>query len=168
MPSLPFVNRRRFVTAIAAVGLASPWSAFAKDSALPVPLSLSQVALAAAANGEPLVILVSLPGCPFCELVRRSYLLPARRDAGLHAWQLDITDRSTALTGFDGIASTAAAQIKSWKATFAPTVLFFGPQGQELAERLVGIAVPDFYGAYLESALITARKLLSRQSGLKG
>ncbi len=158
MPSLQLINRRRFVTTIAAVGLASPWPVFAKDSALPVPASLSQVALVAAAKGEPLVLLVSLPGCPFCELVRRSYLLPARRDAGLHAWQLDITDRSTALAGFDGTASTAAAQIRGWNATFTPTVLVFGPQGQELAERLVGIAVPDFYGAYLEERLATARK----------
>ncbi len=114
--------------------------------------------LPAATKDEPLVIPVSLPGCPFCELVRRSYFLPAHRDAGLHAWQLDITDGTTPLAGFDGTASTAAAQIRVWNTTSTPTVLFLGPQGQALAERLVGIAVPDFYGAYLEERLSTARK----------
>jgi hypothetical protein len=39
-------------------------------------------------------------------------------------------------------------------------VLFFGPQGQELAERLVGVAVPDFYGEYLEARLTEARAKL--------
>jgi hypothetical protein len=39
-------------------------------------------------------------------------------------------------------------------------VLFVGSQGQELAERLVGIAVPDFYASYLEQRLATARKAL--------
>ena len=157
MRSLQVLSRRHFSTVLAG-GLALPWSAFAKDSALPVPASLARSALAAVAKDEPLVILVSLPGCPFCELVRRSYLLPARKDAGLQAWQLDITDRTTPLAGFDGKATTAAAQIKAWKATFTPTVLFFGTQGQEVAERLVGIAVPDFYGAYLQERLATARK----------
>lgn len=158
------VNRRRFTAALAC-GLTAPaftWptQVQAKDSALPVPTSLPLAASAAAARGEPLVLLVSLPGCPFCELVRRSYLLPMRAE-GLAAWQLDITNSNTPLVAFDGKTSSAALQISAWKATFTPTVLFFGPQGQELAERLVGIAVPDFYGVYLDERLATARKALA-------
>ena len=105
-------------------------------------------------------MLISLPGCVYCELVRRSYLLPARRDDNLQAWQLDVNDSTTRLIGFDGQNTTASMQAKAWKATFAPTVLFIGSLGQELAERLVGIAVPDFYAAYLEQRLVTARKAL--------
>ncbi|MGH6640701.1 MAG: hypothetical protein ACREBY_19115 [Polaromonas sp.] len=151
---------RRLFSAALAGGLALPALAFAKDTALPVPASLPEAALAAARKGEPLVLLVTLPGCPYCELVRRSYLLPARHEAGLQAWQLDSTDRTTPLVAFDGKATSAAAQLKSWKAGFTPTVLFLGKQGQELAERLVGAAVPDFYGAYLDERLATARKSL--------
>jgi hypothetical protein len=160
---MSLLRRREFTVALAG-GLALP--ALAKDTALPVPASLPAAAGAAAAAGEPLVLLVTLTGCPYCELVRRHYLLPARTDAGLHAWQLNISDRSP-LTGFDGKATTAAAQVKAWKAGFTPTVLFLGPHGQELAERLVGIAVPDFYGAYLEERLAAARKTLAegRQVG---
>ena len=132
----------------------------AKDTALPVPASLPQTALAAKANGQPLVLLISLPGCVYCELVRRSYLLPLLSESGLQAWQLDVSNRSSPLMGFDGKPTTAAAQANAWKATFTPTVVFLGSQGQELAERLVGIAVPDFYGAYLEQRLATARKAL--------
>jgi hypothetical protein len=40
-----------------------------------------------------------------------------------------------------------------------PTVLFLGRQ--ELAERLVGVAVPDFDGAYLDERLATARQALT-------
>ena len=134
-------------------------AAFAKDSALPVPTSLPEVAKQAFAKGEPLVLLISLPGCPYCERVGRSYLLPGRRDADLQAWQLSVTDSTGPLTGFDGKPTTATAQVKLWKATFTPTVLFLDPKGQELAERLVGAAIPDFYGAYLDERLITARKV---------
>ena len=135
-------------------------AARAKDTALPVPTSLLQVALAAKAKGQPLVLLISLQGCVFCELVRRSYLIPLLSETGLQAWQLDVSNRSAPLLGFDAKPTTAAAQANAWKATFTPTVLFLGSQGQELAERLVGIAVPDFYGAYLEQRLATARKML--------
>ncbi len=153
-------RRREFSRALIA-GAMLPAVALAKDSALPVPASLPAAAEAATRVGEPLVLLVTLPGCPFCELVRRSYLLPARQDAGLQAWQLDVSNRTTALLGFDGKPTTAALQTRTWKASFTPTVLFLGARGQELAERLVGIAVPDFYGAYLEDRLATARKLLA-------
>jgi thioredoxin-related protein len=156
----PVIGRRQFSTTLAALCSAGFSVAHAKDTALPIPTSLSQAALAAKAQGQPLVLLISLPGCVYCELVRRSYLIPLLADTGLQAWQLDITNRSAPLVGFDSKATTAAAQAKAWKATFTPTVLFFGSQGQELAERLVGIAVPDFYGAYLEQRLTTARKAL--------
>lgn len=156
------LSRRQFSAALArgwlGPSLLLPTAALAKDTALPVPTSLPGAAMAAAAQGEPLVLLVSLPGCSYCELVRRNYLLPARKESGLQAWQLNITDRKTPLIGFDGKTTTAAAQISAWKASFTPTVLFFGSKGQELAERLVGVAVPDFYGTYLEERLATARR----------
>ena len=139
-----------------------PSLALAKDTALPIPASLAGVAEAAAIRSEPLVLLISLPGCPYCELVRRNYLLPARRDFALHAWQLDPSDQRTPLMGFDGKSTTAAAQVRAWKAGFTPTVLFLGANGQDLAERLVGLASIDFYGAYLDDRLSSARKTLGR------
>lgn len=151
------LGRRHFTAALAG-GLAWPLQAQARDTALPIPASLPEAARLAARQGEPLVLLISLTGCPYCELVRRNYLLPARRDGGLQAWQLNVADSSTPLTGFDGKVTTAAAQTKAWKATFTPTVLFLGPQGQMLAEPLVGAAIPDFYGAYLDERLALARR----------
>jgi hypothetical protein len=38
-------------------------------------------------------------------------------------------------------------------------VLFFGPGAREVAPRLVGLS-PDFYGAYLDQRLDTARRRL--------
>jgi hypothetical protein len=149
---------RRQVTVALAGSLALPQLALAADTALPVPASLPAAAGIAALKKEPLVLLVSLPGCPFCELVRRNYLLPAQREGSLHAWQLNISDRTTPLIGFDGKVTTASAQVAAWKAGFTPTVLFLGPAGQTLAERLVGLASVDFYGAYLDERLAEARK----------
>ena len=43
----------------------------------------------------------------------------------------------------------------------APTVLFLGPGGQEVADRLVG-GSPDFYSAYLDGRLERARQALGK------
>lgn len=130
------------------------------STALPSPASLRAAGQAAAARGEPLVVMTTLAGCPYCDLVRNHHLLPLRREGLVHAVQIDIRDRTSNLQGFDGENITPAEQARRWKARFAPTVLFLGPDGRELAERLVGVAVPDFYGEYLDARLATARKAL--------
>ncbi len=154
------LGRRHFSAALAG-GLLLPTLARAAETALPVPASLPGAAQTATTKKEPLVLLISLPGCPYCELVRRNYLLPAQRSGGLQAWQLNITDNNTPLVSFDGKRTTAAAQVAVWKAGFTPTVLFLGAAGQDLAERLVGLASLDFYGAYLDERLAAARKTLA-------
>lgn len=131
-------------------------------AALPSPASLRGAAQTAAARGEPLVVMTTLPGCPFCDLVRNHYLLPLRKEGKVQAVQLDVRDRSSNLQGFKGETTTPAEQARLWKARFAPTVLFFGPDGQELAERLVGVAVPDFYGEYLDARLAEARRKIGK------
>ncbi|WP_226491001.1 thioredoxin fold domain-containing protein [Hydrogenophaga taeniospiralis] len=130
------------------------------STALPSPASLRAAGQAAAARGEPLVVMTTLSGCPYCDLVRNHHLLPLRREGLVHAVQIDIRDRTSNLQGFDGENTTPAEQARRWKARFAPTVLFLGLDGRELAERLVGVAVPDFYGEYLDARLATARKAL--------
>lgn len=157
-------RRRLLARALALVALAGlarhNTPAWAADSALPVPVSLRDAGREAAARGEPLVLLVSLPGCPYCELVRRNYLLPARAE-GLQAWQIDVTDAATPLRDFNGAPATGAGMAKAWKAGFTPTVLFLDAMGAEIAPRLVGVANADFYGAYLDEALAAARKVMS-------
>jgi thioredoxin-related protein len=129
-------------------------------AALPSPTSLRAAAQSAASRGEPLVVMTTLTGCPFCDLVRNHHLLPMRREGKVFAVQIDVRDRTSNLQGFSGETTTPADQARLWKARFAPTVMFFGPKGEELAERLVGVAVPDFYGEYLDARLDEARRKL--------
>lgn len=129
---------------------------------LPTPASLRGAAQAAAARGEPLVVMTTLKGCVYCELVRNNYLAPMRRDGELVAVQIDVQDRQSNLQGFAGDMTTPADQARAWKARFTPTVMFFGPDGTELAERLVGVAVPDFFGEYLSARLVEARGKLKK------
>ena len=148
-------QRRRLMLA----ALAAPLAARAQETALPRPPSLPEAARRAALQGQPLVLLVSLPGCPYCERIRRSHLLPLQAELGDGVFQIDLGS-ARALVDFDGAPRSHAAVARAWKANFAPSVLFFDARGRELAERLVGAGLPDFYGAYLDQRLETARREL--------
>ncbi|MES2102158.1 MAG: thioredoxin fold domain-containing protein [Pseudomonadota bacterium] len=153
------LTRRRWLALVAAL----PAAARAQETALPRPASLPAEAQAAAARGAPLVLLVSLPGCPYCERIRRGYLTPLAREHGRGVVQIDLGSTQP-LVDFDGATRTHDAFARARNATFTPTVLFLGPRGAEIAERLVGAGVPDFYGAYFEQRLDTARQALSGRS----
>lgn len=127
---------------------------------LPVPASLPQAARAAAARGEPLVVMVTLRGCAFCDVVRRHHLLPMLRRGEVHAVQVDMLDRATPLEGFDGRRITGYELARAWRLSVAPTLLFLDAGGRELAERLEGMGLAEFYGPYLEERLRQARQRL--------
>ena len=150
------LSRRRCLALAAAL----PLAARAQETALPRPASLPAEAQAAARRGAPLVVLVSLAGCPYCERLRREHLTPMLRESSGGVVQIDL-GRTQALIDFDGRARSHDAVARTRQALFTPTVLLLGPRGDELAERLVGAGVPDFYGAYLEQRIVTARRSLS-------
>lgn len=102
-------------------------------AALPTTDSLPAAARAAAAQGQPLVVMTTLKGCPFCDVVRNNYLGPMLRQGQVVAIQLDTSDRTSALTGFDGKPTTPAAQVTAWKSVRLPPCCL-GPDGRELAE----------------------------------
>jgi hypothetical protein len=43
-----------------------------------------------------------------------------------------------------------------------PVVAFYGPDGRQLADPIVGARLPDFYQSYLEEAVEEAAKALKK------
>ena len=136
----------------------SGWSGLVAAAAPELPSVESlPVALAdAIQRKQPLVVMVSLQGCPFCKVVRESYLIPLQQ-AGLPVVQINMRDHR-ALTDWDGTVTTQDVWIRKQDIKLAPTVLFLGVQGREVAARLKGAYLPDFYNAYLEEQLAIARR----------
>jgi thioredoxin-related protein len=150
------IARRDLLLAAAALPLALP---AARAAELPLAHNLKDELAAALARRQPLVVMVSLEGCPFCKVARNNYLAPMHEQEGLHVAQVDMRSRTRVLD-FAGKAVTHDDLARQWKIRIAPTVLFFGRGGAEVAERLVGGYIPDFYGAYLEQRLEQARASL--------
>lgn len=158
-----FTARRRTAVraALACVGWAAMGGgpAHAEALALPLSASLRKELADALVQRQPLVVLVSLAGCPWCEEVRRNYLAPMHAHQSLPVVQVDMrSDRRTRTAG--GKATTHGALVRAWGVKVAPTLMFLGPEGREAAPRLVGGA-NDFYAAYLDARLQAARAALA-------
>jgi hypothetical protein len=125
------------------------------------PVSLADELRRAVGARKALVVLVSLEGCPYCKLVRDAYLAPMGA-AGQPVVQLELA-AAIPLRDGAGRASTHAQVVRAWDVRLAPTVLFLGRGWAEVADRLVGVASPDFYGAYLQERLDTANRTVERR-----
>ena len=156
----PTLTRRQAATALV-TALATAWFVAASPAraalaSFPVPASLQDELAMAMGAREPLVVMVSLDGCPFCKIARENYLAPLVREQGLRVVQLNMQHKEL-VKDVRGFGKTHEQLIAELKVTMAPTLLFYGRNGTEVAERLVGIGSEDFYGAYLDQRVATAR-----------
>lgn len=146
--------------ALLAAPLSAPLSVHAQvEHKLPAPLDLRKDLALSAARGQPLVLLVSVKGCGFCEQVRRSYLVPLAKSETVIVREIDLR-QMTVMVGPEGERYTQAALAQQLGARVGPSVYFLGPGGANLAKPLLGFN-DSFYGAYLDTALTQSRARLS-------
>lgn len=149
-------------------------AAFARHAADAIerPRSHRSLLRESARDGSIVVVLFSLEGCAYCAAIRSDQLRHLAREArtrNLRVIEYGIDDRrafrdSAGRTGESGSATLPASPAEladRLGIRVAPTVAFLGPDGREIAERLVGYSSPDFYGAYLERSIATARDRLA-------
>ncbi|MGA8785466.1 MAG: thioredoxin fold domain-containing protein [Polaromonas sp.] len=153
------IRRRHFLAAAGGAVTFMARGALAAPARLPLSISLAEELRQALAQGQPLVVMVSLEGCPFCKVVSQNFLGPMQQQEGLPVVQVDMRS-PRALRDFTGAAATHDHMTRTWGIKVAPTVLFFGRNGVEVAERMVGGYLPDFYAAYLDERLQQARRVL--------
>jgi thioredoxin-related protein len=163
-PAWRFVARRRLLARAALACLAAGAGAHdaarassPDDTMLGGPSSYVPEARLASERGEPLLLFFSLEGCVYCEALRAEQLrhVHARRETlGVRLVEMRIDD-DRPIPGLEPARSprqVAAAM----KVRIAPTLLFLHGE-REVAERLVGYSNQDFYGAYLDERIATAR-----------
>lgn len=135
-----------------------PLHAQTPPAVLPPARSLPEELAAALRRGQPLIVMVSLEGCIFCRIARQSHLAPMHRQ-GQPIVQVDLRSALT-VADFEGRQTTHDELARRWKVSITPTLLFFGPHGREVAERMEGAYQPDFYGPYLDDRLSRSRTAL--------
>jgi len=136
-------------------------------SALPPAQDLAADARRMREQKLPMLVLYSRAGCDWCERARRDYLEPLAADPATAGRvlirQIDI-DRRTAIADFSGKASNHKDFARNRKVRLTPTIELLGPDGETLAEAIVGVRLPDFYGTYIDRAVDTARDRLREKT----
>lgn len=149
-----------FLTLTLPVGLS-----YAQGSAtITQPHSLTDAAMQAATHDAPLIVMVTLRGCPWCDFVRTSHLKPLVRKRGMTVLEIDMANDVLQVRDFQQSQTTQKALAMQWGVKRAPTLLFLNSAGAEVAQRLVGVSSQDYYGVYLDQRIETARQsILSTQ-----
>lgn len=162
------VLRNRLVPAVlAALAVSGVAASAGKHAALSAPGDLRVDGMQAGLRGAPVVILFSLPGCAYCDVVRQNYLAPMLRDLPERMRPVirEVQISGNAIfTGFNGEQTTHRALARRYGARFAPTVVLLDGAGNLLTPPIVGGDTTGLYGGYLDNAFAeAARKLAGRR-----
>lgn len=157
------LTRREFSVCSSGM-IAGLLSCDAKSSALkeiPLAKSLQDEISLALKTASPLLVFVSLDNCPFCKIARENYLLTLIREQSIPVVQVNFR-HLTSVIDARGHVLTQDQMIRAWGVKVAPTILFLGKGGKEIAPRLTGGSTSDFYGAYLDERIAIARRGISQ------
>lgn len=114
---------------------------------------------------DVVVIVFSTTGCPYCEILRRSYLpgIPQEIDGiKIHLREV-FFDRETPLIDFQGRSTSFRQYAKTLNINRSPTLMVFDRSGHLLGAPLVGIGNADFYDHYLQQLILTSAKTVRRR-----
>lgn len=156
-------TRRNFPVRLNAM-IAGLLSLDAKSAALkeiPIAKSLLVEISLALKTASPLLVFVSLDNCPFCKIARENYLLPLMNNQSIAIVQVNFRHLASVIDSH-GHVMTQDQLIRMWGVKVAPTVLFLGKEGREIAPRLTGGSTSDFYGAYLDERIRIAQTAILR------
>ncbi len=106
--------------------------------------------------GRAMLLMFSGEGCRFCTVVEEDFLKPMMRsgdyDELVSMHKVHLSSR-TRLTDFDGQPTSGRELAERYGVFVMPTVVFVDGQGQEVAERRVGLMTEAYYGGYLDDSI---------------
>lgn len=107
----------------------------------------------------PIVLMFAMEDCGYCHVIEEEFLKPMLRNDAYDDKVLIrrlMVDEGGTITHFDGSETTPDALALQYGAQMTPTLVFLGPDGRELAPRIVGVRTVDFYGWDLDKGIDTS------------
>lgn len=146
----------RLVTAAAFLLCLALVQAAAEEVTVPIASDLGRDGIVSEAQRIPILLLFTREDCGYCELLKRSVILPMIISGDYDGRVLIrevMVDHPNDVADFGGRTVSPFAVADRYDALLTPTVLLVGPDGGVLADRLVGINNEDMYLWYLDRAL---------------
>ncbi len=126
---------------------------------LPVATDLAGDAQRSKRELVPILVFFSADYCPYCEPVNELHLTPlfeSRQYVRDIMFRVVDVDGSTSVRDFNGQHTDHKSFAESEGVSLTPVIRLYGHDGKELVPELLGYSSADFYGAYLERAIVTA------------
>ncbi len=124
----------------------------------------------AASNNKIIMLEVSASYCDYCRVLEEEIIKPMLRSGdytkNVLIRQLEIDDIYLIRTIFDN-KITPSELAEKYKIKITPTLLFLDSDGNEVSERIIGVYSLDFYGGYVDEAIINGLKTI-HQRALEG
>ena len=132
------------------------WMHTAGAEELPYVQDFTAEAKEARAKEVPILILFMNSNCGYCKRVLQEFLLPMGRNAEYNnkviMRQVELGS-NVKLRDFNGKLTTQGEFTRTHNIQLVPTVALFDAEGHVLADPIVGLLTPDFYGGYLDNAI---------------
>jgi thioredoxin-related protein len=141
------------------------YQSYAAQSSI-VPVNNLQIDAALAKKQDMLLLLlVTLPSCSVCEFVKEDFFEPmmAAGDFDNIAVVRELSLQDYSIIDFDGVSIGVNSFVNRYSAEFAPIVLFLSSSGDQLHKPIIGMSSRDYYGFYLEAAIVRSMKRLNNK-----
>jgi len=114
---------------------------------------------------RPIMLMFSMDGCEFCEVMEQNYLIPMLRSGDYQdkviIRVIQVDDFRT-LRDFDGSNIASRDLPDRYGVVVTPTLVFLNPQGKELVPSIVGIGTEGFFAGEIDDAIERALQRLSK------
>lgn len=116
----------------------------------------------------PILLIYTAKYCHYCDEVKAGVFNPIAADPAyrerlvLREVRIDSNRR---LVGFKGNVTSHRSFATDRGITIVPTLEFLDSAGLQVSRPLIGVSIPDYYGAYVDSGIEQAiRKLRAQRS----
>jgi thioredoxin-related protein len=138
----------------------------AGKSGVALAQDLAQEAKVAEARRLPVLVMFSRPNCAYCDQVLKEFLEPMQRNAeyrGKVIMRLVKAGSNAPLRDFSGGMTTHAEFALEHGVGMVPAIHLYDSWGASLAEPLVGLSTPDYYGHFLDQRIDEALAKLRKK-----
>lgn len=135
------------------------------QSAFATVKDMARLKQQAAQADLPIVLLFTAEDCSYCDAMRQQYLIPmshTEKYAELALFRQLYVESFSFLRNEDGELVGGDQISLRYGVDITPTVLFINAQGEEVAERIIGLS-----GAYFQKTLETHIEQASRNQPIK-
>ena len=143
------------------------WSGLAEAQATKQQVDLiadwQVISSKALGNNLPIVLLVEISDCRFCEIVKKEFINPlaiSQRYQDKVIFSRISLDPGQTIIDSDRSRTDTVSFCARYEARFTPTIVFLDGEGNQLIKNLVGMSGRDYYGYYLEQGIEESIKVL--------